>query len=364
MERRHREKTVKRVAAAVVFAVCLLAGAYVFPAGIPSHLDSVKNPQGCAACHKGHGQRGTFMLPAGREELCFTCHSPGGGAGPAKSMNDIQSTFYKVSKHPVLETSLYHFPAEELPESDPGTPRHVACADCHRIHVLEENDVFRGVKGHVPGKGKALGLDKRAAAATREYELCYKCHSESRNLPPDATDKSEEFLPSNPSFHPVEVAGRNSDVPSLIPPLNANSTIDCSGCHGNDDPFGPKGPHGSGIPPLLKMRYERLEIGETPEAYELCYSCHDRDNILGNNSFNKHREHIVFNRVPCAACHTPHGSSVNRHLIEFSPAFVDAAPMPSYTPGIPGRPTCMLRCHVSGLDVLHDTDFYLNKQWP
>lgn len=300
------------------------------------------------------------MLSESKEDFCFGCHGPVNVSRTVQAKTDIQAEFNKMYVHPVRDTSMYHFPAEELPEQNPVTPRHVSCADCHRVHVLEPGDTLRGVKGYVPGRG----IGQTSRRAQHEYEVCYRCHSDSANLPPGSTNKADEFFPSNPSYHPIEAAGRNKNVPSLIGNLNENSIISCDDCHGNDDPFGPKGPHGSRFEHLLKFGYVEQESAESPNTYELCYSCHERDSVIGNISFQKHREHIVFNRIPCSACHNPHGSVVNPNLIEFAPLFVDASPQPIYSPQSPGKPMCFLSCHVGGVTVVHDSDFYTAKHWP
>jgi len=93
-------------------------------------------------------------------------------------------------------------------------------------------------------------------------KLCFNCHSYSANLPADQTNKAEIFNISNPSFHPVLTSGRNTDVPSLAPPLTASSLITCTDCHSNDDPAGPKGPHGSSYRYILSKNYTTVDGAE------------------------------------------------------------------------------------------------------
>jgi len=63
-----------------------------------------------------------------------------------------------------------------------------------------------------------------------EYELCFRCHGDSAQRGPARitrqfveTDTRRQFNPGNASFHPVEAAGKNSQAPSLIPPLTTAS---------------------------------------------------------------------------------------------------------------------------------------------
>lgn len=335
----------------------ILISAVAFAGQASTHLDKSKNPFGCAGCHKGHGKSGTPMLDAAKSEICFTCHGFSIKPGKVQTRTDMESVFRKRYRHPVLETAQYHRPDEQLPERIPSIPRHVACQDCHRVHTSSSDSPLAGVRGYA--KGTVRDFD-----AEGEYMLCYKCHSDSANLPYNSTNKDQQFDTANASYHPVEGPGKNHIVPSLKGRLNVSSTISCTDCHGNDDNFGPKGPHGSNYEFILKAEYLRSETAESAKTYELCYSCHERQSILNNASFQKHREHVVFNRVPCSACHNPHGSRRNRHLIEFDTKFVGLNELPAYAPSVEGRPVCLLRCHVGGRDALHDNAFYQSKRWP
>lgn len=334
------------IASAVVFAI------------EPSHLDKTKNPAGCSVCHTGHGVKGSSTLRFDKKELCFACHSSAATVPPQlRAKTDILSVFQKRYRHPVLETSQYHEPFEELPEKETSAPRHVACQDCHRVHESTSDRPWKKVKGY-----SAIKIKKKEA--DEEYEVCYLCHADSLNRPPQKKNIADLMDSMNPSYHPVEARGKNGRVPSLIPPLNSNSKILCTDCHGNNDPFGPKGPHGSDYEYILKARYEIREVPESYDAYELCYSCHDRQSILGNQSFQKHKEHIVYQHIPCAACHESHGSKIYPHLIDFNSLFVLPFPSPSYIPSPTGRSLCYLRCHVGGRQIVHDNQFYNERRWP
>ncbi len=343
--------TVRALGLGVGLAVILTC----FPAGaVPSHLDRGKNPSGCSECHKGHGRRGTAMLKVDKKDYCFTCHGSTGKY--VKQRMDIASVLMKRSHHPVVETSLYHAPTEELPEKNPSTPRHVACQDCHNVHDSEPDKPLKRTKGHRRGD--------REKEATDEYEVCYRCHAESANLPSGDKNIADQFDMNNASYHPIEAMGKNTRVPSLLPPYNVASRITCSNCHGNSDSFGPRGPHGSDFEFMLKRQYIRGETPESQSAYELCYTCHDRQIILGDASFQKHNFHVVFMHTPCAACHVSHGSRQNSSLISFNTAFVDLSPSPTYSPSMAGKPMCYLTCHVGGTSVPHNSSFYKKKKWP
>jgi len=93
---------------------------------------------------------------------------------------------------------------------------------------------------------------------------------------------------------------------------------------------------------------------ESPEAYNLCYQCHDREKVLDSSTFPLHRRHVIDERASCATCHNPHGSFENRALIRFGEQTLPGGVSPSILAGNeaflsdgPGSGTCFLTCHGS-----------------
>jgi ribosomal protein L40E len=237
---------------------------------------------------------------------------------------------------------------------------HVECADCHNPHEALAGPA-PGAPGIKPAMKGATGWQSYGRAATEaqyEYEVCYKCHSArnparavvNRVIP--YNDISWAFTPTNAGFHPVQVQGRNSDVPSLLQPLLTTSMIYCTDCHNADTP-GPQsalGPHGSQFRPLLVRNYTTTDnTPESTQAYDLCYSCHNRTSILGNQSFKYHKKHISDERAPCSACHDPHGVQQNPHLVNFDRFIVLPTKVgslgPTYQSTGARRGSCTLNCH-------------------
>jgi len=244
---------------------------------------------------------------------------------------------------------------------------HVECEDCHNPHAVNSSvNTAPYANGYITG---IKGIDQYGSPVEPiqyQYELCYRCHADSPSKPPGTTTRlieqnnvRLEFDINNPSYHPVAGIGTNTNSPSLIAPYyDENSIIYCTDCHASNGPSSPAGPHGSIYPSILKYRYEKADYTvESPLTYELCYSCHDRNSILGDNSFGEHYLHIVEQTTPCNACHDPHGISStqgtvtnNSHLINFDLGivrasgssiveFVDTGLFSGY---------CMLRCHGRG----------------
>jgi len=355
----HMNNNVKMPFALFILSILITLGFASWTLGAvfsSPHLDRTKNPGGCASCHGKQAKRISAANASDRSGLCFSCHSSSGLKG-VTARHDMATVFNKRYRHPVAETGKYHRSNEELPEKNPGAPRHVACQDCHKVHDVTSQKPMAGIKGYTAGRA-------RLAEARKEYEVCYNCHADSANMPINAKNKHLEFDRTNLSYHPVEAPGKNRRVPSLIRQLNIMSTIDCTDCHGNDEQYGPQGPHGSNYPAMLRYEYIKHETAEGRRAYELCYACHDRKSILNDESFRKHKIHIVYNHIPCSACHNPHGTDRNQHLIDFDQKFVGVLPLPAYIPSVDGRPMCLLKCHVQGRDYLHNNAFYSGKKWP
>lgn len=166
-------------------------------------------------------------------------------------------------------------------------------------------------------------------------------------------------------------AGKNFDVPSIPssyePTLTVNSIIYCTNCH-KDDTGASRGPHGSSYAPILGYQYETMDgIPENAQIYALCYRCHNRTSILNNESFPRHREHVVNDNnplpkpTPCSVCHDAHGvpddaglTGYHTHLINFDTRVVQPTAGNIYPifidNGTPFSGSCTLVCHGK----LHD----------
>jgi hypothetical protein len=95
---------------------------------------------------------------------------------------------------------------------------------------------------------------------------------------------------------------------------------------------------------------------ESSATYALCYKCHSRDSILGDQSFNAtgslgqpagHRFHIVDQQAACTTCHSSHGVQNAPHLINFNTAYVtpSSSGLLQYISGGSGSGSCTLTCH-------------------
>ncbi|MFQ6618489.1 MAG: cytochrome c3 family protein [Fidelibacterota bacterium] len=267
-------------------------------------------------------------------------------------MKNIRKEFQKKSHHPVelvAERSHYY----SFRNSQVFNTARAECLDCHRGHGVSQT-------AHSPGTSP-----KRSPKNEKEYEyqLCYKCHAKINPFSFAQKDIKIWFETINPSYPPVEASGKNSDVPSLKQPYSISSIINCTDCHNNNDPDGPRGPHGSDYEYLLERNYNQNDfIPESPQQYELCYKCHQRESILNDESFPYHRLHIVNVRTSCFTCHSSHGSQIKSHLIKFNgeidPFRIEASSSGRLEFFDSGRFSgqCFLRCH--GVD--HNPKSYKN----
>jgi predicted CXXCH cytochrome family protein len=319
----------------------------------PHTTESSVLANGCENCHRPHsaGTKQRLLNFPGEEANCYACHN---GNVAAKN---IQSEFNKVSTHPVNLSSGIHDPTENALNA----PRHVACADCHNPHAANEQTAkapaasgsLAGVRG-VAASGAVIN------PVINEYELCFRCHADGTSRGPARVERQYvqtntrlEFSPSSTSFHPVETTGKNPHVPSLISPWTTSSLMYCTDCHNsNSGPgaggTGPNGPHGSTYVPLLERRLELTDDQtENAAAYALCYKCHSRASILGDQSFKTHNKHVVTVKTSCTTCHDSHGAARASHLINFNTTYVtkSSSGRLEYIDNGTFRGTCFLSCH-------------------
>lgn len=356
--------------------------------------------QGCEVCHAPHFALDSPLLNYTSSDYCLSCHNPAPSDPPlhgesvaAKagvtaikspplslgSRADIKAQTKKLSGHHeqpgFTNTSL-----RSLKGASRSMVRSATCVDCHNPHAANKQ---KASAPYASGMLKGVsGVDRNGmevSAATYEYEVCFKCHSDystnSQYIPRviNTTNLRMAFEPENPSYHPVVSMGKNISIPSipspLEPGLNALDTIYCTDCH-RDDAGGSKGPHGSSFAPILRERYETAD--NTPESYQnysLCYRCHNQASILSDASFrNKrmrttatgggHSGHLA-NGAPCSACHDPHGVNMSSsiampeigshtHLINFDTSIVmptQGNRYPFFTDKGTFSGSCTLVCH-------------------
>jgi nitrate/TMAO reductase-like tetraheme cytochrome c subunit len=306
-------------------------------------------------------------------QVCFICHG-NGTIGVDRSGKDLATEISQTHSHPVTDDVVHDSAVEDAATYNDGSfsggNRHVNCLDCHDSHragtvlhslgtnLIPSGSALNGVSG-VEFDTTGLGnFDPTGAgdfvwtpSATREYEICFKCHTSfafGTNPPTGGsgeveTDVAQEFNPANRSGHPI-VATLNAYTGNVAPKaLTAaqlsngwqtnpgTQTMYCSDCHG-DESASPavEGPHGSAIRFILKGPYTRWPtrsdgvkiqlqhyLNGLPAASErvFCLNCHpltDGNEGWYNEVHDRHSDRGT--NSECVDCHilVPHGGKMSR----------------------------------------------------
>jgi predicted CXXCH cytochrome family protein len=330
----------------------------------------------CLNCHDPHGRSDRDgLIPAMArvrgDGLCMACHD----GSPAST--DVQRQMQKPYGHGTPARSGRHDEAEASNPSRFGTGnRHAECVDCHSPHRGREGKgrdaapdapeslagvsrvkVSNGAPGTSPVYRFAGPEDTSFAT---EYEVCFKCHSSWATLPAGQPDLALLFNTNNPSFHPVEAAGRNHriDPGSFVNGWSAGRLVYCFDCHGSDDPT-TAGPHGSANRHLLKGSYTTASTPSRMTPTDACFACHSWDtyanpaasaSALAASRWNPAKEpsghafHVGIKGYSCWACHESHGSTLNPGLIATSGRRLPG--MTSYRQ-TPTGGQCAATCHTA-----------------
>lgn len=352
---------------------------------------SVAEHADCAGCHQPHSApSGPYLLRrADVSRTCLSCHD-----GSQRRAQNIAADINRLSSHDGGASGPRPVPFQQplrrsvqqsgIASRDFDGEAHAACTDCHDPHTMRPGG-FAAKLGASrnseapyiqPSLGSVSGVSASGApldVARYEYEVCYKCHADNNVVQAPAINRQVfepnmrmVFASSAASSHPVHAPGRGGvDVPSLKPEWRGGRMVYCSDCHGSDTGrkaggSGPDGVHGSNHPGLLIARYDTADFTmESPQAYALCYTCHERggaSGILSDRSFRYHSLHIVNNRTPCSACHDSHGVSAaagggggsNAYLMNFDLSIVSPDPVTGrleFRDHGSGSGACYLSCH-------------------
>jgi predicted CXXCH cytochrome family protein len=351
----------------------------------------------CTNCHGVHkNPTGARILKGVEQAACAACH---GGTNLAPALLNVMGDFSKTYSHPATKVSGGHDAAESIPVN---VARHAECPDCHNSHPASAQTgtalppavraSLAGVSGY-----DTVGTQK---PATKEYQVCLKCHAESTNKPQNSTYQTYGRTPGRypqgvmPAGYPVPTTmpsdpynvrlkftstiGHNVMGNSVVTtanatlraymlntdgtnntgrPLTTTSQLYCTDCHNNDQArsfkgTGANGPHGSSYPHLLQMNlYQEPSgggSGNSASGRALCNKCH--------NTASLGSPHGNHNSYACTTCHDPHGviggkATSNRAMINFDTAIVSAGTTYLgyfYNGTGSGQKGCYLRCHGKG----------------
>jgi hypothetical protein len=346
----------------------------------------------CSNCHGAHNNASTPRnMRALEEAACSPCHS---GANSSPVLQNITSEFTKVYSHPTTTVSGAHDPAEAVPVT---STRHAECADCHNSHAASAQVGTPAAPLVQASLANVSGYDTSGVQkpATKEYQICYKCHADSTNKPATSTfGRTAVRYPPGPmpAGYPVQpprpadqynlrlkfsgtighnIAGTSvvtTTNASLRPymlnvdgvtnntsrPLTTSSVIYCTDCHNNNQArssagTGPNGPHGSTFPHLLQLSMLQDAAGgaaATGSGSALCNKCHNTSALSGTPHASEHR-------VGCTTCHDPHGvvggnTGANRAMMNFDTGVITKSTTYYgyfYLGSGSGQKGCYLTCH-------------------
>ena len=313
----------------------------------------------CGICHRAHVSQGPQLLStaAPQSTLCFACHDGSGAnlntkaqfANVAVPADDATTRSYY--RHDATATTTHTLATTN--EFGGVSNRHNECGDCHNPHnataapstQLATGWTVAGQQSAVSGVAVANGggltsptytlLDGSAGhQPTREYELCFKCHSGFTVLPSNTgqppsrmtLDKGFELNPNNASFHPVEAPGTNPNTTIMNDSLSGTSpykqwnftttsTIRCVNCHADPQKFNPTtppaagsdlAPHTSQYRGILIQNYQDRVLQSSGDEYvngnqaadfALCFVCHAESPFAPGGAssatnFRYHRLHV------------------------------------------------------------------------
>ena len=364
-------------------------------AGVGSHGTVAANA--CSSCHGAHqNPQGARNLKGVEQATCAPCH---GGANVSPALLDVMGAFTKTYSHPTGIVTGIHDSVESIPVN---AARHAECADCHNSHSASAQAGTALPPGVQAGISGVSGYDATGTQrpATKEYQVCFKCHADSTNKPQNNTYMTYGRTPGRypqgtmPAGYPVSPAipsdpynvrlqfmsaiGHNVMGASIITtanttlrtymlnvdgtnntsrPLTTTSQIYCTDCHNNDQArsfkgTGPKGPHGSSYPHLLQMNlYQEPATGgsgNTTAGRALCNKCHNLTNL---NNLSPHGPHMSYG---CTTCHDPHGviggnASANRAMMNFDTSIVTkGSTYYGYYYNGSSQKGCYMNCHGHG----------------
>jgi predicted CXXCH cytochrome family protein len=317
----------------------------------------------CGICHSAHTAKGPPLLAkaAPQAQICLACHD---GTG---SSQNVAAQYGAVPANDASTGSYYSHDATIDPlapnthslagdnEFGGVSNRHSICADCHNSHNATATASVQTDTGWTVSGGQAAisgvsvvndapgppstytFLDGTAGQQpTREYEICFKCHSGFTVLPlnagkppsQDELDKGIELNPLNASYHPVEAAGKNPTTAMALSLIGTSpfkqwnfttdSTVRCVNCHGDPQKYVAQlpqpqppppaagsdlAPHSSQFRGILIQNYRDRVLKSSGEAYAatdsaLCLVCHAEEGFVSNlasapTNFNLHQYHLA-----------------------------------------------------------------------
>ena len=280
-------RDIKAILGLIALSVAITAWSAADPEGIKKH-------EKCSNCHKTHeAKEETRLLTLSTvREVCLNCHlniesAPEGMSQGIRSKR-FEGMGSAVSTHPGIQANdsrVKRFIGTVVKSGGRQSILEATCSGCHDVHTRTPNRGYLGKTLSFSAQGNTLNKSPSA-----DYEICFGCHGDKHGYDQQGRATPVIFGVSANSAHPVGNYGKGFGSVSLL--QSSPKFLSCQSCHGDSENF-LAGPHYSREPYLLAFHYETGDgILETEQSYTLCYRCHDRLSILGDQSFKLHRAHI------------------------------------------------------------------------
>ncbi len=255
----------------------------------------------CTACHVPHAGQHEKLLQKTGKAMCLECHS------------DVEERL-SASKHvhqPVdADCAACHKPHGAANKNMLAATAPALCLDCHDTVAEQVDSKFK----HSPvtmGEGCATCHDSHASPAehlltkSTPGEICLSCHGKEIEAAGRKIMNVVAHLSANPHQHGPVAAG------------------DCTACHSA---------HGSSHAALASKAYPAgFYSAFADDAYKLCFECHEAAAFesaetedateFRNGTRNLHYLHVNKSAKgrTCRACHDPHASKNDKHIVESVP---------------------------------------------
>lgn len=302
----------------------------------------------CMSCHDPHGgENPSYLLEPRVDRVCATCHPPLEGKHPHAPVSTGDCLGCHAGHHSRHE-HLLRFDEALLcsgchegfvPSSPDAVSRHAplesGCGDCHLAHGGDHPALLRASRREscAPCHGsvyEAIAAARSAHRLEASDAWCLECHAPHESQAEKLTRKAMPALCQDCHAEDLERPGGGT-VPGLDAEMDGAVSIhapvgdgDCASCHD---------PHGADRAAMLRQPYATSFYQPfREEAYELCFSCHDRRSIteptttltgFRSGDRNLHRLHVVGDKGrSCGACHSPHASGqprLVRETVSFGP---------------------------------------------
>ena len=267
--------------------------------------------QNCNTCHNPHGNNANREFVPGLLQVTiggkvyFSATDLKNGVGNGFC---LVPACHNSEKYPSITEPSYKPPANDPHGNNAMVDKQlqagqtnntkISCNGCHSKH---NSNTSMYIRKQVYWNDKAYNftediIDNKGYPITNKYnEFCLSCHEDAKELWTGKKDYNDNTK-------------------------NGHSEKACSTCH---DPHGRDGRDKYLID---KYAFDNSSSDTTENSFQLCFTCHESNTVLGNSKFsgtvkeevvNLHTFHLqgvdADKRAICSDCHNPHGVNTDEN---------------------------------------------------